>query len=578
VSNYVLANDGGDFVTDGLGNRVVVTATVLFDPAGVAGAEAFGSPITVAVTDLSGIPSAEAFGSAITEALIAAAGLASAEAFGTFDYSVGGVDVSPPGIASAEAFGTSVAGVTYDVAAASSNEAFGSPTFTRVPVFNTAGIPSGEAFGRPLARGGVEQFLGVLDDFRLFGGALPTDAEVEDAAMRELGPSDPSPVTYHKFEAGTGTTSFPESGPHQGTLSGTVRWVGFEGGADVRGQRKPRVWGVKRQQPGVWVDHQRLVVQLNDGPTQAIAPYDRALSSLAYAGDFANVYDWTSVAGYYATQLSKGLLRFHEEPLGKMSFDVWGDKTGGTYVEKPLDVVQRLLTVEGGVDLLSGIDLAALFAASEARQDAVGLATGTDPMTLPQGLDKVVSTIDGVWFFERGLFSLWLRQEPSEVPDYELDENDVVVEAIRRTPGRAVTKSWRLRFKEFAVTSELHEIAGSVPAADRPMFTQQWRSVATPTNEEVGRRHLDARVAEDDTLYDDEGAAWAESGRRQVLDRKPRDLYDVPLRSGVFRYRIGKTVRLKVGRFKFPEEGRLLVIGGYDEDAATGAVTLYLWG
>lgn len=551
-------------------------------PAGIASAEALGSPSAGLVYDVDGIGSGEAFGSVTAGpgvAYVDPAGIATAEAFGAPDF-VGNRSIDADAIAGTEAVGSVRVELLVDPAGIVTAEAFGAPTAALVPVLRPIGIATAETFGRPLLRGGQEQFLGVMDDVRIFSGTLPSDGEIEDAALRELTGNEAGLVYYDKFDTGTGTTSFPNVGGSglNGTLSGAVRWVGFEGGADVRGQRKPRIWGVKRQVSGVWIDHQRPTMQVNNGPTHQIVPFDRALSSLVYDGDFSNIYDWVSVSGHYATQLSKGKIRFHEKPLGKPSFDVWGDKTGGAYVEAPVDVMLRLATEEGGINLLTGVNLEAVFDAGALRQDAIGLATENSPMTLSQALDLIANTIDARWFFERGLFSLWLRQDPKTEPDWELDENNVVAEAIRRTPGRQVTKAWKIAFQRFAVTHELHEIAGSVPESEKPKFTQEWRSVRTPVDDVVSRRHRDSRIGEASTLYDQEAAAWAEAFRRQALDKKRRDLYDVPLRDGVWKFRIGETVRLKLNRFKFPAEGRLFVIGGYDEDASTGAVTLFLWG
>ena len=123
----------------------VAGATIV--AAGIASAEAFGSPAIGVTIDAAGIASGEAFGQPTVgspAATIDVAGIASGEAFGSPAV---GVTVNTAGIATGEAFGSPAVAVVVNAAGITTGEAFGQPALR--PTISAAGIASGEAFGSP---------------------------------------------------------------------------------------------------------------------------------------------------------------------------------------------------------------------------------------------------------------------------------------------------------------------------------------------------------------------------------------------------------------------------------------------
>lgn len=114
----------------------VVGVTIV--SAGIASAEAFGQPtvdVLAAIVGVGGIPSAEAFGSPSISVSVVSAGMATGEAFGQPAVAAG---VQSTSITSAEAFGSPSITAVIVSAGIASAEAFGSPTVDVVPVVAAA--------------------------------------------------------------------------------------------------------------------------------------------------------------------------------------------------------------------------------------------------------------------------------------------------------------------------------------------------------------------------------------------------------------------------------------------------------
>lgn len=409
---------------------------------------------------------------------------------------------------------------------------------------------------------------------------MPNEQTALDRAMRELTGEEAAALgcrMYLQFSEGIGSTAYDTSGnTNDGTLLGTTDWVGFEGGPDLAGVRKPRVWGVKRRRSGKLVDPQRLVYQANDGPTEEIVVTENGAETLTNAGDFDDVYDWTPTAGHYATQLSRGLVRFYETPQ-RPAFDVLGI-AGDAYSAVAAEIASAL-AVAGGIDEAS-LDLVAVGAVAAARPGAVGIATGDSPVTVASLLDSLLASVDGWWTITRdGRLTMGLREDPTEVtPVAVLTDADVVENGIRRAGRSIPVYQIASRFREFEATLQPEEVSGSVPEKDRHDLGRKDRRVLSHVVEATRDRAKDSVLGEVETLYDLRDDCTVDTARRLLLDRRRWIAYQFPLAgaSGLFKFRIGDVVETRIDRLWFA--GWRAVVAGIDEDPATRRETLVLLG
>jgi hypothetical protein len=464
-------------------------------------------------------------------------------------------------------------------------------------------------FPRHIVTGGDAVFLGVVDDVQIHAAAASVEEECR-LAMRELDGTESDLVEYWKFSTGTGSTAFGELGA-DGTLLGTTQWVGFEGGDAARGKHKPRVWGTREAEEGVLADEQRLVWQVNVGPTKLIVPTEGGHESLTFAGDHPNEYDVAQpAAGTYITSLARGMCRLGAEPV-RLAFRVQGSDptTDGEsgYSANPGIIMRRIAQREAGV-VDAEMDFAAMDLIAATHQGVVGLGIGAGPVRIADALDRIAATVDGWWaYLPSGLFSGGLRAASAAAVsvDFDLTEDDLDVSGPSRSKTAEVASRWRLRYQQRAVTmSSIDDVLVGVPTGERYDKTQEWRAVTTeppivpigdsltppplPLPDEdpvppppivgvaVATAFRDAKPYEADVLWESSTDASRSAWGRLSIDRFPRDLYAFPTRNLSHRWpwKIGSTFRY-TGRFA--SAGRLFVLVGVDEDPVTGRVVLTGW-
>jgi hypothetical protein len=428
-----------------------------------------------------------------------------------------------------------------------------------------------------------DQYLGIIDDFR-FLSAVPTEDDALGNALRELdGDEAALTLCYLQFGEGTGTSALDSSGnSRNGTLSGTAQWVGFEGTPALAGTRKPLVWGVKRMRAGVLVDSQRVVYQVNNGPTHAIIPLENGFAALAYDGDFADIYDWTPVAGHYATQLSRGFVRLNDIPDSTtitLAFDVWGDvDPDNGYTDVTAEIMRNVAVHRGGFDGVEGIDTEAVLLASEARPDSAGYATGSSAVTIQTVLNDLAGHFDGWWtMLMDGRFTLGLRAEPGPA-EFVLGINDISTDTLECVASSIAVRQWTLSYGDLEVTVPADKVAGAIPVTQRSRYTKAQLFANSPDlGADFVKAHKEAIFATGTTYYDTAGACRRECQRRAALDKIPRSVYKAVLPRGVFQYRVGQP-----GRIVFPRNGMDAgwpgVVGGFEMATETSVVTLLMWG
>lgn len=153
--------------------------------------------------------------------------------------------------------------------------------------------------------------------------------------------------------------------PFLGTYAGTG---GIEGGAEIKGAVKPRLFGAPRFTDAVLIDAVNNIWQLSAGAiNQVEMAFDRLSRFGASAGDHASLAALTAASiapGNWATCLASGLVRFGAPGDGLLTFHARGDSGGtGGWVRKPGAIIARIAEIMGASARVNAASLTALDAA-----------------------------------------------------------------------------------------------------------------------------------------------------------------------------------------------------------------------
>lgn len=360
----------------------------------------------------------------------------------------------------------------------------------------------------------------------------------------------------------------------QTTYAGTG---GLEGGSDLATQVKPLCYGECYNIEPILVDATNLVYQVHSGAMQAFTNVYDAGVALTSSGDVADITLVTPTAGHYYTQLSGGYVKLGSTPSGRITADVQGDATGGTYSSKPSDIVQVIVKNKLGSQS---------FAASEidgANFNLLGAqVTGpagiyiTDRVQCSDLLDQLINPLGAWWTFTRqGKLSCGFADDPGTATVY-LTADDIDEEGVKL--AETIPASWRISvgYKPLGVVQPESELAGSATAARRQLVADQYRYVTSEdgtvltANQIANERTFDTRL----TSSTDANMLLARLVR---IYGSRRRLYELAIHNALFQVYVGDTVNVTFPRFDL-SAGRNLLVVGISEDVETDTTTLTLWG
>jgi len=361
--------------------------------------------------------------------------------------------------------------------------------------------------------------------------------------------------------------------------------AGVDGVADdIKGQRKPVLYGHCRHIPPVLVNTARLIYQCNAGAVQSIdAVYDQGVA-LVFGVNRANTAAMEAAApaaGAYDTCTSAGLIRLGAAPAGRVTMDVHGrGGASGSYVDTAAEIVEGILVDYGVIDP-GDIDSAAVAALASAAPAECGWYF-TGEVTLQQAVDTILASIGGWLLPDR--FGIWQMGQliaPPGSPDHEFTDVDILaLDAIATRDAGAGVPIWqaKLRYAHYAANFGRADLAGAVTEADKARLLQAWREVAA-SDSSVQTAHLLATSIVRDTALQDATEAATEVARVLALHKVRRDY--VRARIAVTQARaeieLGEEVRLTTARLGY-DAGRDFIVVGIDIDAKRSRLTLDLWG
>ncbi len=353
--------------------------------------------------------------------------------------------------------------------------------------------------------------------------------------------------------------------------------AGTDGTADdLKGQAKPRVYGVVKNAAAVLVNTARLIYQVHDGALHAVdAVYDRGAAltaGTAYTSE-ADMQANAPSAGQYRVWLAGGMLRLGSLPSGQVTVDATeGASAAARYAGALLSRVAQQMGLSSGE--VSAADVAALDAAAAYELGAVV----QDDETALAVMNRIAESV-GAWFgFDRlGVLRMGRLVAPSGSPAAELTE--ISITGLERVAQDALP-SWRVVLGWGRnETVQAGDLAGSVTAARRAWLAEAVRTTAAE-DAAVKNRYKLAGELRRDTLLVTQANADAEAARVLALYKVRRDTFKVRARLSAEEVEgidLGQVVRLTWHRYGLAA-GRLFVVTGLRQDFERDAVEVTLWG
>lgn len=355
---------------------------------------------------------------------------------------------------------------------------------------------------------------------------------------------------------------------------------GIEGTAnDIKGQPKPRLFGVVKNIAPPCVNTSKLVYQISDGGVASVeAVYDRG-DAIPFDNDYGDVASLLAAippAGSYATCLSRGLVRLGSSPTGLVTVDA---TQGSNPSDRTAAQILRQLAILAGVsgDSISGADIAAL---DDANPSVIGIWLSAQD-TFAKAMDMVAGSVGAYYGFDQTEVLRVARLEaPAGSAVLALQEEDIL-DRIERRPARdGDLPAWSMTVRYGRIwTVQGQDIAGSVNPDRRAELATEYRAVRVE-DASVKSQFLLASEDAVDTLLINAAEAEAEAVRRLELHKVRRNFFDVTVPADLFIESgavLMDVVSLTSTRFGL-SEGRLFRLLGFRPELARGRVTLTLWG
>jgi hypothetical protein len=459
-------------------------------------------------------------------------------------------------------------------------------------MFSNARVTGGGSVGAgEIVLNNTDQGLASLRDLGIDGRDVVVRVGPQDGAY----PADYTTVltgTAEQVEVGASTATIRLRDrleilkqPLQATLyaGNNALPSGAEGVAtDIKGQRKPLLFGLRRQVEPVRVNTAKLIYQVHDGATDYIETvFDRGLE-LSGSGtdhaDLAALEAATIVAGEFDTCHALGLFRLGSTPAGRVTADVYGDATG-SYVNTAARIVERILVGRCGIDP-SALDSASFTALASAAAYVCG-AYFTGETTRQAAIDAILASVGG-WLVPTRLGQWQVGQlvAPSGTPAFTFTDADILALDTRATrDDGAGVPVWRVKVRgERYAPAGPADLAGGMTEAAKANFMQEWRE-ATAEDAAVKTKHLLASEVTVDTAIASAASMATEAARLLALHKVRRDFVQarVALTQANAAVDLGSVVRLVTPRLGYGA-GRDFVCVGIEADGKRGWLKMDLWG
>lgn len=361
----------------------------------------------------------------------------------------------------------------------------------------------------------------------------------------------------------------------QGTADGT---------AEMKDTLKPLVFGFARQVVPVIANPFELVLQVNDGPVEAVQLYDGGVP-LLYDGDSATLAALLAAnitPGHYRTCKALGYVRPGGAIRGRAAYAWTADVTEGAAGQRNAGAsVLRMLT-KLGIGDPANLDLSSFATLSLQAPQEVGIWLDSETSGL-SAIRQVLDSIGG-WMVpdNAGRYAVGRLAAPG-TPIAKIRDRDIIGEAFGFTsnpdtdggiPAHKLTLKWGKNYRVFGET----DIGGCVTDGDPDRaagLRQEYREVLVE-DQAVKDLHPLAPELEIETLLRHKADAEAEAARRFALYKVNRIACGVTVpRELAEAISLNATITLDVGLLI---SARPMLVIGQENDHGAETSTLALWG
>lgn len=357
--------------------------------------------------------------------------------------------------------------------------------------------------------------------------------------------------------------------------------AGVDGTDDLKGQKKPLLYGTVYNISPPIVNTSRLVYQVSDILINDVSNvYDRGVA-LTKGSNYTDMNDMMnnipSAANYRILKTSTGsYFRLGSSPAGQITCDaVQGSATS----DRTTAQILKLLAIRGGVpsgDVYAS-DVTALDTANSA---VVGIWVFGDDSAITV-MDQVAQSV-GAWYGydATGQFRMGRFEAASGVADIEINTDNIIeiestrtADTDRGVPAFKVLLAYKKNY-----TQQDTDLAGSVTNDRRSFLRYEFQSVSAE-DASVKNQFLLAAELDRQTLLIDSTAAGTEATRLLNLYKVRRRLYQVRVALDVTEHLpdLNDVANVTIARFGL-DSGKLFRIIGISSNYATNRATLTLWG
>ena len=352
---------------------------------------------------------------------------------------------------------------------------------------------------------------------------------------------------------------------------------GLEGtSTDIKGKRKPKVYGLVRSMEPPLVNTSKLTYQVCDGAVASILVYDRGLALTAgtnYATS-ALLQAASPSAGTFDTCIAEGYFRLSSTPAGLITADV---TQGANAAARTAAQIMKAIVTDAGLGAtVSAGDVTALDTANSA---VCGIIV-EDETTITEALDFVAGGVGAYYAYDQtGTLRMGVLTAPSGSPVATVTRAEML--GIERTPARdAGIPIWRVNVQHSKLgRAQPTDLAGAVTAAERARLADEWKTTAS-ADAAVKTQYLMAGEITRDSALTAETDASTEAARVLAIYKVRRDVFEIPVPldfASTYGLWLLSLVTVTINRFGMTGGKLLRVIGIRYELAAKRAV-LTLWG
>jgi hypothetical protein len=354
--------------------------------------------------------------------------------------------------------------------------------------------------------------------------------------------------------------------------------------ADLKGKRKPVVYGRVLDAPAVPVNIPKHVYQVADKPVTVTAVYDkgnalglgvnRASLALLLATDpEAGKFDWYAGAeGSY--------FRLGFPATGAVSADL---SEGADAAARTVGQVWKRLLVERCGVAAADINASDVMALDAAASGVIGLFVGLDGTIRREALDAVAESVGAVyWVTPTGQWRIAQWALPAGAPALTLRTGtalalgDAEIVDLRPAPWPLPVYELKLSWGRCWSPLDRNSTAATV-VEDQPerlaFISQEWR-VATAKDDGVKVLYPKARSLEQRSLLVDKSAAEAELARRMALLKVRRRAWAAPCVASADR--VAAVDLMSVGKIHHPRYGLAGGVPGAVIEVAGDRITGHL--